>query len=73
MNPVWNKGTKEQDVSVIRVKDRIRWGVGVQPACLAHPGWSLPNGFICVVTGWGMTDGFGNQAGSRTLLQARVS
>jgi len=57
-------------VSVLKLKNRIRWGVGVQPACLSHQGWQIPEGFLCVVSGWGMTDGHGSPAGSRTLRQA---
>ena len=60
-------------MSVLRLANRLRWGVGVQPACLAHPEWTLPEGFMCVVSGWGMTDGHGSQAGSSKLRQAALN
>jgi hypothetical protein len=40
---------------------------------MAHPGWQIPEGFMCVVTGWGMTDGNGSPAGSRLLRQAALN
>jgi len=71
MNPVWDKSDKEQDVSVIEIKDRLTWSDAVQPACMAHRGWELPDGYMCVVTGWGQTAGTGNY-GSKELRQAKV-
>ena len=41
--------------SVLKLKNKTRFGEHVQPACMAHVGWQLPEGFMCVVTGWGQT------------------
>ena len=72
-NPTWNKNEKVEDVSVLKMKEAFTFTDAVQPACLAHKGWELPDGFICVVSGFGMESGSGSPAGSRYLRQAALN
>ena len=53
------KKTKHHDVSVLKLKNRIRYGEHIQPACMAHVGWRIPEGFMCVVSGFGQTTSSG--------------
>ena len=57
---------------MLKLKNRIRFGEHVQPACMAHVGWRMPEGFMCVVTGWGQTSSSAASA-SQILLQATLN
>ena len=71
-HPAYHKSSKHHDVSVLKLKNRIRFGEHVQPACMAHVGWRIPEGFMCVVTGWGQTSSSASSA-SQILLQAALN
>ena len=43
-HPLYEKKTKHHDVSVLKLKNRIRYGEHIQPACMAHVGWRIPEG-----------------------------
>ena len=71
-HPLYHKQTKHHDVSVLKLKNRIRFGEHVQPACMAHVGWKIPEGFMCVVSGWGQTTSSASSL-SKVLNQAALN
>ncbi|CBY30493.1 unnamed protein product [Oikopleura dioica] len=73
MNPNWEKRGKQQDVCMLKLKGSYTFNDFIQPACLAHKDWALPDGFLCVVSGWGMTSESSSGAGSPVLRQAALN
>lgn len=71
-HPLYQKKTKHHDVSVLKLKNRLRFGQHVQPACMAHVGWRIPEGFMCVVTGWGQQTSSAGST-SNVLRQAALN
>ncbi len=49
---------------MLKLKGSYTFNDFIQPACLAHKDWTLPDGFLCVVSGWGMTSESSSGAGS---------
>ena len=58
---------------MLKLKGSFSFNDYVQPACLAHKDWTLPDGFMCVVSGWGMTSESSSGAGSPVLRQAALN
>jgi len=54
----------KKDVCMLKLKGSYTFNDFIQPACLAHKDWTLPDGFLCVVSGWGMTSESSSGAGS---------
>ncbi|CAG0878560.1 unnamed protein product [Darwinula stevensoni] len=66
----------ENDIALLRVQKKdgssIKFGKGVQPACLPEHGFEVPAGTSCTVSGFGVYDELGNVSLSRYLRAANV-
>jgi len=67
-HPQWNRATMENDISIIKLAEDIKFNDAVQPICLPESNWKYADGANFLVTGWGRTIGYGDS--SDVLKQA---
>uniref|UniRef100_A0A3B5AXI4 Elastase-1-like n=1 Tax=Stegastes partitus TaxID=144197 RepID=A0A3B5AXI4_9TELE len=61
VHPGWNGDLgKGNDIAILRLADPVYDNGYVAIAELPYPGETLPHGFTCTITGWGLIDYMGN-------------
>ncbi|XP_043935039.1 chymotrypsinogen A-like [Protopterus annectens] len=54
-HPDWNIFTKNNDLTLLKLKTRVTITSRISPVCLAKSSQEFPGGMTCVTTGWGNT------------------
>jgi len=70
-HPQYDPQTTLNDIAVIKLATPIKFGPGVQPACLPSPGEKVPDNVQGTVAGWGLTREGGYDTSS-ILMQVGV-
>ena len=55
-HPDWNRYKRNNDVALMRTKERIAFSDYVQPICIPEQDICFNEGTTCVVSGWGYTE-----------------
>lgn len=58
MHPDYDRSSQDYDVAVIELKTRLVFSTRVQPIPLPDENDTIPDGSMCLVTGWGETNRF---------------
>ncbi|MEQ2164422.1 hypothetical protein GOODEAATRI_006563 [Goodea atripinnis] len=61
VHPDWNKNLADgNDIALLKLVKPIYGNGYVEIANLPYPEQTLPHGFTCYITGWGLMDNYGN-------------
>uniref|UniRef100_A0A4W3KHM1 Chymotrypsinogen 2-like n=1 Tax=Callorhinchus milii TaxID=7868 RepID=A0A4W3KHM1_CALMI len=59
-HPQWNSNTINNDITLVKLKAPASMNSRVSPICLDTSQGMFPASTMCVTTGWGLTNPFGN-------------
>lgn len=59
INPHYNKRTKNSDIAMMHLKDKVNYTDYIQPVCLPGSLQDFPSGLNCSIAGWGRTQSQG--------------
>ncbi|KAF5894315.1 enteropeptidase, partial [Clarias magur] len=62
MNPNYNKRTKDSDIALMHLQDKITFTDYIQPICLPEPNQQFEAGRKCFIAGWGTLTEAGDSA-----------
>lgn len=55
LHEAFDLNTFDNDVALLKLATPVLWNQHASPVCLPPPGFELPPGTSCVITGWGVS------------------